>query len=623
MAVALLLLCVLVSSSLPSSSSSSASLNDTMFAVAVSSFLTAGHQESVCAHVQDPTQPVTLTVVLDMKTEKTLVLEESVTHNFYRCLSFQVPTVLRETLAFLEVTLRGQNSSLIKKTKVVIHPPSFIHVVQTDKPIYKPGQTVKFRIVSMDSSFVPVGRVYKVVALQDPNSNRIAQWLNQTMDQGIIDLSHPIITEAEQGSYTITAETHHGEHISHSFDIKQYVLPKYEVKVHLPTVISILDQEVTFRVCGKYTYGKPVIGSVKAEFCRERSTMFWLPKPFEDICRKFELTTDQSGCVAQTVDLGPFGLDQDMYADRFRVSAEMEEFGTGVVLKGVGLSSFSSDIRTVTFEDVPEAYKPGIPFEGKVKVVGPDNKAVPNENVYVSVAGSQTLTLNTDTKGEALLSLDTSQWKYSVVLMASSRNTSVNEPYVPNLRRPEYRSAHHHVTAFYSKSSSFVKLSQPPHSLPCGGDASVKAHYIIQGAELKKGQEVLDFYFMVMSRGGVVQHGRAPVNVDTGAVNKGEVSLVLVQTSSLAPVAQVVLYALMPSGEVVADSMDFPVQLCLNNKVSLSFSSIRELPGQTSTLSVVAEPGSLCSIRAIDQSVLLLKKEQELTVDYVRPSALF
>lgn len=43
----------------------------------------------------------------------------------------------------------------------------------------------------------------------------------------------------------------------------------------------------------------------------------------------------------------------------------------------------------------------------------------------------------------------------------------------------------------------------------------------------------------------------------------------LPQVRNLAPVAQVVIYAVMPSGEAVADSQDFPVQLCLNNKVPL------------------------------------------------------
>lgn len=89
-----------------------------------------------------------------------------------------------------------------------------------------------------------------------------------------------------------------------------------------------------------------------------------------------------------------FLLHKNMYSDTFEVTAEMEEYGTGrqtksrlfinehseflmtcnlyanyhlgVILKGYGQTSFTCDIRTVTFEDVPEAYKPGIPFEGKV-----------------------------------------------------------------------------------------------------------------------------------------------------------------------------------------------------------------------------------------------------------------
>lgn len=57
------------------------------------------------------------------------------------------------------------------------------------------------------------------------------------------------------------------------------------------------------------------------------------------------------------------------------------------------------------------------------------------------------------------------------------------------------------------------------------------------------------------------------VSVFHPPVNKGELSVSLRQVTSLAPVAQVVVYTVMPSGEAVADSQDFPVQLCLNNKV--------------------------------------------------------
>nr|XP_020476381.1 alpha-2-macroglobulin-like [Monopterus albus] len=590
----------------------------TIFAVTLNSRVQGGKQETLCAQIQGPTEPVTLTVALDMVSERTVILQEAVEQDFYRCLKFQVPTVGSRTVAAINVSVQGENTSMTKKTKIAIEPPAFIHIIQTDKPIYKPGQTVQFRAVSMDSHFIPVNRVYEVVGLQDPNSNRIAQWLDKSLASGILDLSHPLIPEAPQGRYTITASTDKGEQISHSFDVKEYVLPKYEVKVHLPSVITILDKEATLKICGKYTYGKPVLGAVKAVVCRNAFQFYWNSHLSEnDICRNYIMTTEKSGCATQTVNLTEFSLDSTKYLDHFDVKAEMEEYGTGIVLEGTGQASFTNIIRKVTFEDLPATFKRGIPFEGKVKMTGPGNHPIANEPVYLLGGDSQNLTLTTDMKGMASFSLDTSLWTDHFSLTARPTAKNIYEPGVSDKRRPEYKPAQHYIPAFYSKSSSFLKLMQVSEKISCDKDVAVRAQYIIQGQELKMGQEVLDFFYLVMSRGDIVQHGRVPVAVKAGTANKGELSISLHQVTNLAPFAQVVVYTVMPTGEAVADSQDFPIQLCLNNKVSLQFSSLQELPAEETTLRLQAHPGSVCSVRAIDQSVLLLKPEQELTVDYV------
>ncbi|XP_019716918.1 alpha-2-macroglobulin-like protein 1 [Hippocampus comes] len=598
-------------------SGSSAHLNDTIFAVTVSSRVRGGSQETLCALIQGPTELVSLSITLDTDTGSAVILEKAAKQDFYQCLNFQVPAVRTNTVATINVTVKGESATMNKKTKILIVPPAFIHIIQTDKPIYKPGQTVQFRIVSMDSSFIPVDRLYTVVDLQDPNSNRIAQWLDKFVSAGILDLSHPMIEEATQGTYVITATTDKGEKISHSFDIKEYVLPKFEVTVHLPSVISILDQQVTLQVCGKYTYGKPVVGSVKVVFCRNAVRFYWHFQSETNICKTYKLTTDHSGCATETVSMADFALNKNTYADSFVVDAELEEHGTGVILKGTGRTRFSAVIRTVTFEDVPEAYKPGIPFEGKIKMTGPDKKPVANEPVYLFAPDSVNFTLTTNTKGVASFSLDTSNWKDHVSLKAKSKLVDDDEPYLPDIQRPEYRAAYHGVSAFYSKSSSFLKLMQVSGKIPCDKDATVRAQYVIQGQELKKRQESLDFFYLVMSKGAIVQHGRLPVAVTVGTVNKGELTIPLHQVIDLAPFAQVVVYTVLPGGEAVADSQDFPIQLCLKNKVSLKFPSIQELPAEKTTLKLQAQPGSLCSVRAIDQSILLLQSERELTVGYV------
>lgn len=65
----------------------------------------------------------------------------------------------------------------------------------------------------------------------------------------------------------------------------------------------------------------------------------------------------------------------------------------------------------------------------------------------------------------------------------------------------------------------------------------------------------------------MVSHASFCLSVFPASVNKGEFSISLRQVTGLAPFAQVVVYTVMPGGEAVADSHDFPVQLCLNNKV--------------------------------------------------------
>ncbi|XP_007573447.1 alpha-2-macroglobulin-like [Poecilia formosa] len=137
----------------------SANLNETIYAVTISSRVTGGKQATLCAHVQNPAERLSLAVSLTVDSSSSVILEATVSEEFYHCLSFQVPAVPIRTVAVIQVTLAGEGSSMNKKTKIVIEPPGFIHIVQTDKPIYKPGQTVKFRIVSLDSSFIPVVRV--------------------------------------------------------------------------------------------------------------------------------------------------------------------------------------------------------------------------------------------------------------------------------------------------------------------------------------------------------------------------------------------------------------------------------------------------------------------------------
>ncbi|KAJ8267032.1 hypothetical protein GJAV_G00137530, partial [Gymnothorax javanicus] len=196
--------------------------HEPMYLVTVTSQTTGGSTETVCAHVLPQGGPLFFKLTLEIETKNTTLLEQIVTTDFHNCLQVQIPPVLSESVATIHASVKGENTSLSKRTKILIKPSSYLTIIQTDKPVYKPGQTIKFRIVSIDSSFLPYSEVYQTVELQDPNSNRIAQWLNQSISTGILDLSHSTTREAKQGIYTISAWTKKGSRTTQTFEIIEY-----------------------------------------------------------------------------------------------------------------------------------------------------------------------------------------------------------------------------------------------------------------------------------------------------------------------------------------------------------------------------------------------------------------
>ncbi|KFP89083.1 Alpha-2-macroglobulin-like 1, partial [Acanthisitta chloris] len=97
---------------------------------------------------------------------------------------------------------------------------------------------------------------------------------------------------------------------------------------------------------------------------------------------------------------------------------------------------------------------------------------------------------------------------------------------------------------------------------------------------------------------------------------QGSFSLTLTIGNDFLPDIKLLVYAVFLDGEVVADVEQFEVEECFRHKVALEFSQKEEVPGSKVKLNLKAAPGSLCSVQAVDKSVLL-KKNRTITADSV------
>ncbi|XP_060124957.1 alpha-2-macroglobulin-like protein 1 [Zootoca vivipara] len=586
--------------------------------------------EEFCVLLSNLQETVHLRVTLQMALQHHILLEKDVEKpGTYECTSFQVPDfVSGETERYIPLegeiarvliqVLQGDSVNLNASKKVQVKSSSTFNLLELDKPFYKPGERVKLRIVQLDDQFKASDKAIPLLELRDPNDNRIGQWVDVTPQNGIVDVSFPLASEAVLGTYNFKMGG--GYRNKKGFTVEEYVLPKYEVQFELPQIVTRADEEVQVKVFGRYTYGKPVRGKVDLRVIRDQSYYFFYEtpvRPFNAIQLNYTGQTDKNGYASFTINATDLKLPERGFTDLVQLSAELEEEGTGVTVAGTGAFSVVTRVANVQFLNLNPFYKQGFPYTGKMKCT--INEApVKNETVYltVDVIGIETnLPYRTDENGEVAFSLDTTEWKDTQVSLRG-RYTILKPAEVPDLLETIRNEAFIWLMPFYSESNSFLEIQHVEEELPCGKDQEVLVDYILDRKELGREADHVDFYYLVMSKGKIALSGQKQVPIGQDETLKGTFSLTLSTSQDLAPRAKLLLYTVFLDGEVVADVDDFRIEKCFKHKVTLGFSEAEELPGSKVDLQVEAAPGALCSLRAVDKSVML-KESETLTPEKV------
>ncbi|XP_037023802.2 alpha-2-macroglobulin-like [Artibeus jamaicensis] len=584
------------------------------YMVLVPSLLHTETTEKGCLLLSHLNETVTVSASLESVRENRSLFTDLVAEkDLFHCISFTIPrSSSSEEVMFLTIQVKGATQEFKRRTTVMVKNQESLVFVQTDKPIYKPGQTVMFRIVSLDENFHPLNELIPLVYIKNPKGNRIAQWQKLNLESGLKQLAFPLSSEPIQGSYKVVVQKESGETTEHPFTVEEFVLPKFEVKVAVPKIITIVEEVVNVSVCGVYTYGKPVPGHVTVSICRKyNNPSSCYGGESQAVCEKFSEKLNSEGCFSQQVKTKPFQLKREGYNMELEVEAKIQEEGTEVEFTGKGTSEITRIISKLSFVKVDPHFRQGIPFFGQVRLVNGKGVPMPNELIFISAnAANHYSNATTDAHGLVQFSINTTNVKDSS-LSVRVKHKDHSPCYSYQWLSGEYEEAHHTAHLVFSPSKSFVHLDPLSRELPCSQTQTIQAYYVLNGQVLQELKE-LSFYYLIMAKGGIVRSGTHVLPVEQGDM-KGHFPVSFPVESDIAPVARLLIYAILPDGEVVGDSAKYEVENCLANKVDLSFSPAQSLPMSLAHLRVTASPQSLCALRAVDQSVLLMKPEAELS----------
>ena len=135
-------------------------------------------------------------------------------------------------------------------------------VIITDRPAYRPGDTVKYKLWTRSSGYRNLKSLEGMkipLRISDPMGNKSSE-KNFTLDKfGGLAGEFKIPADAKLGVYAIsTSEEWRYDVIRSTFRVEEYRKPEFEVSVDTPKNVPMLGEKVSATVRAKYLWGDSV-----------------------------------------------------------------------------------------------------------------------------------------------------------------------------------------------------------------------------------------------------------------------------------------------------------------------------------------------------------------------------
>lgn len=550
----------------------------------------------------------------------------------------KMPATLTPGLKYA-IKVQGEGGVTFSNYTTVDFNPKYSSImIQTDKAIYKPGQTIHFRVFGMYPDLTLVNDNIDV-EIYDPMGNKIGQWKNKVPDNGVFTDSlvmsdHPLLGEwkikAIQGNEAYTK----------TVTVDEYVLPKFDVTLELPPY-GLSSRNLTgIKVVSKYTFGKPVKGVVDIRI----RPPYLSQSPWSIENRKKQGLIDQISHSAPINGEYKFDVENsklkslDKWLDYSELLFEVNvtEAITGLRQNATGTVRFYPFENKVEFlQSLPKSFKPGLQYKVLGRVTRQDDSPISLPTASrVRLTVTHTLPLpSTTTSTTTTTEIPTPPEMGGLRLIDEPmiipggrrmwQPTTKDEKLEPvfldvnadgifeyEMTIPEnvIRAS---VDAQYEKSSSYLSLN--PSKSPSDSFMQVSllnpdvkpTTGLTSNFEIKTTESTPTVYYQVISKGQVVSSGEVDM---TSRVQTFPLPI----TTEMAPKARLIVHYVRDDGEIVTDALTFNIDGTFKNKVDINFDVQETRPGKEVVVSVKADPDSTVHLLAVDKSVLILRNDNDI-----------
>lgn len=147
------------------------------YVLSTPAMLVSGNTGRVCINIVGSTEPLDVSVSLEHDGKNTSIIAEDVAPpKYFQCSDFEVPSVRNAVPVAIMFSAIGSNTAIRERKTVVINIASDNCMFQMDKPMYKPGNKVFFRVICLNSQLKPMTQKFPSIYLQVSNT-ALAIWV--------------------------------------------------------------------------------------------------------------------------------------------------------------------------------------------------------------------------------------------------------------------------------------------------------------------------------------------------------------------------------------------------------------------------------------------------------------
>ena len=453
-------------------------------------------------------------------------------------------------------------------------------MLETDKPIYKPGQTVRVRLLSLDASLKP-RPVEAAIVVVDANGNTVFQAAVEADDFGMATVDVPLSTEPNLGTWKIEATAGGGETAT-EVRVEEYVLPRFAIEIETERGWALLDDAIRGAVSAEYFFGKPVEGEIEIVAARQTGG------GWEEFARYAGPIDGEA-----RFELPPVGhLDEGARRGSVRLEATVAEKGTGRVEKAAKQLTVTIAPLDLVLIPASPAFKPGLTTTLLAVTRTPDGSPIDADvsiefscrdfdGWLIECRGIRGRTSG----GKAILEFVAPEGALSATLFANAA-ADVGKSWARLV-----------LEASHSPSGVFIHARQV-------GDTGASAGDALRFSVASTG-EPASFQYDVIAGGAVVLSG---VSEAAGVE--------FVATQQMAPRSRLLVYRVLPNNDIVADYVPFSVRPAYPNEMEVTAGDGSARPGGAVDIGIRARGESRVGLVAVDTSVFALA-DNRLNLDEV------